>query len=417
MRLLSYYADDFTGATDVMEALASHGVSTVLFTRLPTTSEFAPYTEYQAVGLAGISRSQSPEWMDAHLPEAFAWLKSLGARSSHYKVCSTFDSAPHIGSIGRAAEIGARVFRQDMVPLIVGAPQLKRYTLAGHLFAGYQGEVHRIDRHPVMARHPITPMDEADLRLHLAKQTDLPTQLANTNWPVAGLALVDVHDAATQLSAGQRLLDWAGGFIVGSSGVEYALVAALAARGEISGKAAFTPVPKVERMLVVSGSVSPTTERQISHALHHGFANVAADPMTLAHGDADEVSSTLQAADQILQKGLSPLIHTARGPGTDLGEVLGPDRSGIGRALGRIAKTLRDAHGLSRIIIAGGDTSSHALQELDVLTLTTRFPLAATPGSPLCVAQSVQGAKFEIALKGGQVGADDYFVKLRDGLG
>jgi 3-oxoisoapionate kinase len=417
MRLLSYYGDDFTGATDVMEALASHGVPTILFTRQPTEAEFAPYTDYQAVGLAGTSRSQTPEWMDANLPPGFLWLKSLGARICHYKVCSTFDSAPHIGSIGRAAEIGGRMFLQDMVPLIVGAPQLKRYTFAGHLFAGYQGEIYRIDRHPVMARHPITPMDEADLRLHLAKQTALPVELANTNWPQIGLGLIDVHDAATQLSSGQRLLDWPGGFVVGSSGVEYALAAALAARGEVSGKVEFAPVPKVERMLVVSGSVSPTTERQISHALHHGFESVAADPVKLARGDADEISSTLQAADQILQRGYSPLIHTARGPGTDFGETLGKDRSGIGRALGRIAKTLRDAHRLSRIIVAGGDTSSHALQELNVLTLTTRFPLAATPGSPLCVAQSAKGAKIEIALKGGQVGGDDYFVKLRDGLG
>lgn len=41
-RLISYYGDDFTGSADVMEALATHGVETVLFTRLPTASEFAP---------------------------------------------------------------------------------------------------------------------------------------------------------------------------------------------------------------------------------------------------------------------------------------------------------------------------------------------------------------------------------------
>ena len=109
--------------------------------------------------------------MDEHLPASFRWLKSLDARFCHYKVCSTFDSSPACGSIGRAIEIGARVFGQAMVPLMVGAPQLKRYTFAGHLFAGYQGETYRIDRHPVMSRHPVTPMDEAILRLHLARQT------------------------------------------------------------------------------------------------------------------------------------------------------------------------------------------------------------------------------------------------------
>jgi 3-oxoisoapionate kinase len=416
MRLLSYYADDFTGATDVMEALASHGVPTVLFTRRPTATEYAQYTDYPAVGLAGSSRSQTPEWMDEYLPPAFSWLKSLNARYYHYKVCSTFDSAPHIGSIGRAAEIGARIFAQEMVPLIVGAPQLKRYTFAGHLFAAYQGEVYRIDRHPVMSRHPVTPMDESDLRLHLAKQTSLPVQLANANWPQVGLAMVDVHDAETQLVAGERLLDRKGGFVVGSSGVEYALVKAMAVRGDISGNAVFDAVPAVERMLVISGSVSPTTERQIGFALQHGFVSVAADPIKLARHEGPEIARVLLEADQILQRGQSPLVHTALGPSTDLGAALSHDRSAIGAVLGHVTKTLRKKHQLKRVVVAGGDTSSHALSELDVLTLTTRFPLAATPGSPLCLAQSSQGTQFEIALKGGQVGGDDYFVRLRDGL-
>ena len=91
-RIVSYYGDDFTGSTDVMEALASHGVATVLFTRLPTADEFVPFEKYQAFGLAGNSRSQTPDWMDVNLAAKFEWLKSLGARLCHYKVCSTFDS-------------------------------------------------------------------------------------------------------------------------------------------------------------------------------------------------------------------------------------------------------------------------------------------------------------------------------------
>ena len=51
-----------------------------------------------------------------------------------------------------------------------GIEHVKRYTAFGHLFAGYQGKTYRIDRHPVMSRHPVTPMDEADLALHLARK-------------------------------------------------------------------------------------------------------------------------------------------------------------------------------------------------------------------------------------------------------
>lgn len=419
-RLISYYGDDFTGSTDVMEALATHGVETVLFTRQPTADEFAPYANHAAIGLAGISRSQPPEWMDDYLPGIFGWLKSLRARYCHYKVCSTFDSAPHIGSIGRAAEIGAAVFAQAMLPLVVGAPQLKRYTFAGHLFAAYQGETYRIDRHPVMSRHPVTPMHESDLRSHLARQTQLVTQLATAGWPNSGIGLLDVMDEATQLEAGQRLLDWPGGFVLGSSGVEYALMKALAAAGEIAGTARFAPLPAARQTVVVSGSVSPTTERQIRHALQHGFEPVPVDALALAQNQPGARQQAIEAALQVLDAGKSPLVHTALGPASDEGarlDAVADGRKHIGKGLGTILRSLLERTGLRRAIVAGGDSSSHALGQLDIFALTTRLPLPSTPGSPLCTAasanQNLNG--IEIALKGGQVGHDHYFVALLTG--
>jgi 3-oxoisoapionate kinase len=422
-RLISYYGDDFTGSTDVMEALASHGVETVLFTKVPSAAEFAPFAGYAAIGLAGTSRSQTPEWMDEHLPPAFKWLRSLEAAFCHYKICSTFDSSPAVGSIGRAVDIGAQTFSQAVVPLIVGAPQLKRYTFAGHLFAGYQGETYRIDRHPVMSRHPVTPMSEADLRLHLARQTTKSTVLANGGWPVSGIGLLDVHDTATQLEAGRRLLSLpahAKPLIVGSSGVEYALVKAMTGSGAISGKASFKPLARVAQTMVVSGSVSPTTERQIRFALARGFVSVPVDALALARDVPEAKRQAIELSREILKDGKSPIVHTALGPSSDEGEKLNTVQGGrrlIGEGLGAILKAATGQPGLSRAIIAGGDSSSHALGQLNIHALTTRMPLPATPGSPLCVAHSNSAELdgVEIALKGGQVGGDDYFVALRDG--
>jgi uncharacterized protein YgbK (DUF1537 family) len=101
-----------------------------------------------------------------------ALFRSLGARVLHYKTCSTFDSAPHIGSIGAAVRVLRAAVQQPWTAIVGGQPNLGRYCLFGNLFAaaGSGGEVFRIDRHPTMSRHPVTPMDEADLRLHLAKQ-------------------------------------------------------------------------------------------------------------------------------------------------------------------------------------------------------------------------------------------------------
>jgi uncharacterized protein YgbK (DUF1537 family) len=45
------------------------------------------------------------------------------------------------------------------------------------------------------------------------------------------------------------------------------------------------------------------------------------------------------------------------------------------------------------------------------------MPLTQSPGSPLCVAHSWRPAidGLEIAMKGGQIGLDDYFCVIRDG--
>src|SRR5215218_2363503 len=74
-------------------------------------------------------------------------------------------------------EIVKRIFGARFVPIVVGAPSLRRYTAFGHLFAAVDGTTYRIDRHPTMKCHPVTPMKEADLREHLKQQTDLTVGL------------------------------------------------------------------------------------------------------------------------------------------------------------------------------------------------------------------------------------------------
>ena len=119
-----------------------------------------------------------------------------------------------------------------------------------------------------------------------------------------------------------------------------------------------------------------------------------------------------------LKRGRSPLVHTALGPEDDRGAALGQRaRHNVGRALGKILRTLVEEGGLNRVVIAGGDTSSHALNELGIDALTTLMPLPATPGSPLCLAHGSDKAtdRLQVALKGGQVGGDDYFSLIRAG--
>ncbi|HEV7254033.1 MAG TPA: four-carbon acid sugar kinase family protein [Mesorhizobium sp.] len=425
--LLAYYGDDLTGSTDVMEALEKRGVPTVLFTRLPESDVLARFSQAQAVGLAGTSRSETPDWMDRELPKIFEWLKSLGAELNHYKVCSTFDSSPELGSIGRALDLGSAVWGQASTPVVVGAPELRRWTAFGNLFAGFRGDNFRIDRHPVMSRHPVTPMGEADLRVHLSRQTKKEIGLIDLVTLKGGISareveavfeklpavLIDVLDGETQAAAGRLLWERRerSPFVVGSSGVQYALTAKGAGTPLEGRSRAFAPLGGCGRIAAVSGSCSPTTARQIATAQAHGFEGVMLDAGLLAGGSGEEEARGLAAADKALDAGLSPLLYTALGAET----APGAGGQGIGRALGRILAALIARHGLSRAVVAGGDTSSHAIAELDVVALECVFPLPNAAGSPLCRAHGPTGALgLELGFKGGQVGDDDYFVLARD---
>ena len=131
--LVAYYGDDFTGSTDVMEAFTAAGVPTVLFVQPPSQASLSRFAHMRCVGLAGTSRGRDPAWMREHLPAAFDSLRQLGAPVLQYKVCSTFDSAPHVGSIGQAIDLGVRGRSASWSPTIVGAPRLQRFQMFGQL--------------------------------------------------------------------------------------------------------------------------------------------------------------------------------------------------------------------------------------------------------------------------------------------
>jgi len=427
-RLLTFYGDDFTGSTDALEVLASAGIATVLFLTTPDDVHLARFPDVRAIGVAGISRSQDPAWMDANLPPIFERLRAIGAPICHYKVCSTFDSAPHVGSIGRAAELGRAVFGAKPVPVVVGAPALGRFVLFGNLFATAAGITYRIDRHPVMSRHPTTPMHEADLRLHLAAQTKLRTALLdhtalNADSPLgavdADLVVYDTVDAATQTVVGRMLWESEPGFVIGSSGVEFALVRHWRDLGLVPASAEVKPPAPVDRIAVLSGSCSPTNETQIRRGLADGFADLRLDPVALIESETAMEAATARAV-ALLADGKSPLLYTALGPDdratstprgmTDIGF-----NTQLGERLGTVFRDILRRSGIRRAVVAGGDTSGHVTSQLGLFALT--YSAALVRGCPLCRAHADQPAfdGIELALKGGQMGGERFFAQVRQG--
>jgi uncharacterized protein YgbK (DUF1537 family) len=435
--LLAYYGDDFTGSTDALEFLSRAGGRTALFIEPPTPAQLAAYPGLTAIGVAGLTRAMPPEAMQAALAPAFAQLRALGPRHVHYKVCSTFDSSPTVGSIGRAIEVGCSVFKNPFVPLLVAAPALGRYCAFGNLFArlgiGSSGGIFRLDRHPSMSRHPVTPADESDLRLHLARQTSLPIGLLDILQIARPLA--DMQAAlAAQVQAGAKIVLFdalyeeqllAIGaaidgcvaapeplFSVGSSGIEMALGQLWAKNGTLRPVHEW-PVPgRAAPLLVVSGSCSPVTAGQVAWAKTNGFAEVVMDAQRLAAGDAQELASYQQQAIDLLRQNQSVVVHTNGGAASPA-QNLSAEK--LGTALGQIAREAAHQTGVRRVVVAGGDTSSYAARAMGIEAVEMLAPLY--PGAPLCRA-TAPGSPLhgvEVNFKGGQVGAAEYFGVLRDG--
>lgn len=427
--LYAFYGDDFTGSTDVLEQLAEGGVPAILFLRQPDAAMLARFPDVRAIGLAGDARSRSPEWMDAHLPDAFSALGDSGAPVVHYKTCSTFDSSPIIGSIGRALEIGQAALG-GIVPILIGAPHLGRYLIFGTLFAVAGDVVHRIDRHPTMARHPVTPMDEADMRQHLARQTDAKIALATIDRIQAGDAealfldavadgadamLFDGMDEASLAAVGQALLAHQGErfrFAVGSSGVTRAMILAWQAAGIVPPSGPLPRAAAVDRLLVMSGSCSPVTAKQIATARADGFATVQADVATLLSGSVAEEERLVETAAGLLGDNGCVVVHSAEGP---LAQDVPAAGAAIGAALGRVSRDVVRRTGLGRLLFAGGDTSSHGVAQMELDALAWTAPLER--GAPLVRAYSADPALdgLELVLKGGQMGAPDFFETVRRG--
>lgn len=453
--LVAFYGDDFTGSTDALEGLAAAGLRAVLFTGVPSAELLARFEGLQAVGIAGHSRSLGPEEMDDEMPGVLDALRATGAPILHYKVCSTFDSSPTIGSFGRVMDIARRTFGRGTIPIVVGAPKLGRFSIFGTLFARHNvdGSVHRIDRHPTMSVHPTTPMREADMRRHIGAQTSqhialLPHPSIAASDEVAARALdaalaaepdallLDIADEATEARVGallERMADrWAPLFVVGSSGVGYALVAHWRASGRLGSAQPMSAPGAVERLFVLSGSCSPATGAQIAAAAKDGFVEVPLDPVALIAegGEGPHAQASAARIAELLQAGASVVAHSSTGPSdpreaavaahlADLGATGEAARMQGGRALataaGHLLEQVLARVPLQRFMVAGGDTATAAVRMAGIDALEMIAPLV--PGAPLCrvfaPGRPLDGR--EVVLKGGQMGGPNFFAQVRAG--
>ena len=428
---LVFYGDDFTGATDTLGTFARAGLRVLLLPRVPSVAEVEALGPLDVLGIAGAARSMASDPMRAELEPLGRLFAALGVPLLHYKTCSTFDSAPQLGSIGHAVSVLRPFAANPLVAIVGGQPNLGRYCLFGNLFAALRtgGEVYRLDRHPTMREHPATPMHEADLRLHLREQG--LAKVINVAYPSYGspvqqqdallaraladdrpdAVLFDIGEQAHLAAVGRTLWQRAQQaplLAVGSSGVAQALLAVWAdvlPHRAVTGKIAPSPVRDCPQ------ARTPVTARQVAAA--RSYEQVAVDAARLLATDSAYRDALLQRVIALLREGRHVLAVTATAGGSRVDTHAGA--AALARACGTLLAALLREQPLKRIGVAGGDTSSHALRALGLNALAYAGEFA--PGVVMCRARADGSALngMEVMLKGGQVGDDELFERLLHG--
>lgn len=414
--LLGAIADDFTGATDLANMLVRAGMRTVQTIGVPAarTIDGAP----DAVVVALKSRTIPAAAAVAHSLAALAWLRTAGAQQIYFKYCSTFDSTD-AGNIGPVADALMDALGTRFTIACPAFPVNKRTIYLGHL---YVGDV-LLSESP-MRDHPLTPMRDANLVRVLGRQTKRRVGLVP--WPVVkrgaaairdefvrlaadgfGHAVVDAIEDDDLMAIGDACRDLA--LVTGGSGIALGLPQNFQAAGILRERADAAQMPHiVGKAAVLAGSCSAATRAQVA-SMARTHTAVALDPMS--GGDAQVLAArALDAVASDLAADRPFVIYSTAEPAqvaavqAHLGQAQAA--SLIEKAFATLAITLVE-RGVRRLVVAGGETSGAVVQALGIEAL--RIGPQIDPGVPWTA--SIGTPSIALALKSGNFGAEDFFLK------
>ncbi|RUR42483.1 four-carbon acid sugar kinase family protein [Vreelandella populi] len=390
-----FVADDFTGASDTLATLRRAGLKARLYLAAPSCEEVA---DLDAFGIATAARSMDQQTLATEMQCIGHQLLPHQPDILHLKVCSTFDSSLGTGNIATSITALSTQLKPATTLIVGGQPSLGRYCVFGNLFAKSADEqIYRIDRHPVMQQHPVTPMQEADLRQHfsamgltninLLDRITLHNDDATPSTPVLCDAL-DNHDLKRIGERFRHALKpqlW-----VGASSVVEALYP--------TPQAIEPPSSLPGPLLVFAGSRSSVTAAQVA-------ATSSMVKVTI---------STRQLANQSHAEYEQILRHLREGKATlavlDEDTTHGLTALEIAQHSAKLIASLIRSNSIGTLLIAGGDTSSLAIHHLQPQSIDYIGPLEA--GVPVCAANFANGYQLPVIMKGGQMGSVTLFDKV-----
>ena len=375
----------------VMEVLTFAGLPAVLFLDPPTPERARPLPRRPRRRPRRRRPHPQPR-LDAtpSCPPSSPASRALGAPILHYKVCSTLDSAPHVGSIGARRRDRPRARRDRAAPRRRARPSAAGRPSAPCSPAPATASTGSTATRPCRV-HPVTPMDEADVRRHLARQTTLGLGLDRPRRPEgrprrrrasprsaprgAGIVALDVVDDETLAAAGALI--WQARPAASSS-----------ARRASSTRSSPHGAPRACCRRPRSRSPSPRSTGSPSSpapARRSPPTQIDARRSRRLRGDPPRPAAPRDwtaAADAAARRARRAAARPSSPPPAAPPIPACADADArIGAGLGRLLDRLVREAGLTRAVIAGGDTSSHAARALGLVALTAETPVA--PGAAL----------------------------------
>ena len=416
MPLLGCIADDFTGATDLASTLVRNGMRTVQLIGVPGPDQEVP--DADAVVVALKSRTAPVAQAVGESLAALEWLRRTGCRQFFFKYCSTFDCTDE-GNIGPVGDALMAALDCGFALANPAFPTNGRTVYQGHLFVGAA-----LLNESGMEKHPLTPMRDANLVRVLGRQTRWPVGLVpfttvekgatairdamtvlkeqGRHWAIVD-AVTDAHlFAIGEAAAGHALL-------TGGSGVAIGLPENFRRAGLLLPRADPGALPQVRGpAAVIAGSCSRATLAQIGIARAQ-VPVLELDPLATPDAEALAHQAVQWAAGRL---GTVPVVIAASAPPDRVAALqakLGRDAAGalVERALADVAEALVRL-GVRRLMVAGGETAGAVVTRLQVRSL--RIGAEIDPGVPWTYAEG-GGEAMLLALKSGNFGAPDFFIK------
>lgn len=395
-------ADDFTGASDIALFLAEGGMRVAQFVGVPGTSATS---DLDAGVVALKSRTCAVGEAVEQSLAAAEWLRVQGAEQIVFKVCSTFDSTDQ-GNIGPVLDALSQHLDAGPVAVCPALPDYGRSVYQGHLFVG-----DTLLNESGMQDHPLTPMTDPDLRRVLGRQTQTNIAHIAAETVMQGAdaiatamprehcyVIIDAIRDSDLLAIGRACR--AQPLICGGSGIALGLPANFGLSGKTPGWAAIDG-----KGVVISGSCSRATREQV--------ARYRANAPSREIGVDAILSGQLTAAELAawaLGQPSPPLIYSSADP-DKLRAV--QQKHGAQVAADAIEGLFADlaarlvAGGVTRIVVAGGETSGAVVNGLNAETLHIGPRIAVgVPAMRMAADQQVA-----IALKSGNFGGPDFFAE------